>query len=341
MFGYACDDTEELMPAPIMYAHKLAMELAHARKSCDLPFLRPDGKTLVTARYRDGRFVDIATVLISAQHAEETPYSKIREALIERVIKKTIPERLRAPKIEYLINPTGKFVQGGPKADCGLTGRKIIVDTYGGMGRHGGGAFSGKDPTKVDRSAAYAARHAAKNVVAAGLAERCEIQIAYAIGVAEPVSVDVNAFGTGAVSEEKIAAAVQDVSDFTPDGIIERLQLRRPIYKQTSAYGHFGAERDRLYLGKDRLCGAAERTGARHERRYTRHRAGGRGTQTDRMGGSGDAGSAPHTRAFSKRTTAQRCTHCGVPSCDHRNGEPDTDASSGRRAGGAVRVQSA
>ena len=240
MFGYACDDTEELMPAPIMYAHKLAKTLTHARKSGDLPFLRPDGKTMATARYRDGRFVDIKTVLVSAQHAEDAPYEKIKEALIERVIEETVPEELRAPNIRYLINPTGKFVQGGPKADCGLTGRKIIVDTYGGMGRHGGGAFSGKDATKVDRSAAYAARHAAKNIVAAGLAKRCEIQLAYAIGVAEPVSVDVNAFGTGAKPDEEIAAAVKDVFDFTPDGIIERFQLRQPIYKQTSAYGHFG-----------------------------------------------------------------------------------------------------
>ncbi len=240
MFGYACDDTEELMPAPIMYAHKLARKLTHARKSGDLPFLRPDGKTMVTARYRDGRFLDIETALVSAQHAAETSKSKIKEALIERVIKETIPEELRAPGIQYLINPTGTFVQGGPKADCGLTGRKIIVDTYGGMGRHGGGAFSGKDATKVDRSAAYAARHAAKNVVAAGLAERCEIQIAYAIGIAEPVSINVDSFGTGAKPDEQLAAAVNDVFDFTPDGIIERLQLRRPIYKQTSAYGHFG-----------------------------------------------------------------------------------------------------
>ena len=241
MFGYACRDTEELMPAPIMFAHKLARKLTEARESGDLPFLKPDGKTLVAARYdANGCFRDIQTALVSAQHAEEATQAKIREGIVERVVKETIPAELRAPNIEYIVNPTGKFVEGGPKADCGLTGRKIIVDTYGGMGRHGGGAFSGKDPTKVDRSAAYAARHAAKNVVAAKLADRCEIQLAYAIGRRDLISIHVNTFGTGAQPDEEIARRVERAFDFQPDAIIERLQLRRPIYKQTAAYGHFG-----------------------------------------------------------------------------------------------------
>lgn len=240
MFGYACRDSEELMPLPILLAHRITRRLAEVRKNGTLPWLRPDGKAQVTVQYRDGKPAFVHTVVVSAQHNPEVTHAQIREALIEEVVKAVIPSEMLSREIIYHINPTGRFVEGGPKADCGLTGRKIMVDSYGGVGRHGGGAFSGKDPTKVDRSAAYAARHAAKNIVAAGLAERCEIQLAYAIGVAEPVSIFVETFGTGVRPDAEIAKIVREVFDFRPRAIIERLRLRRPIYKATAVYGHFG-----------------------------------------------------------------------------------------------------
>jgi S-adenosylmethionine synthetase len=239
MFGFACDETPELMPAPIQYAHALTRQLARVRKGGQ-DWLRPDGKSQVTVEYRDGRVARIDTVVISTQHAAEASNKQIHEAVRELVIEKALPRRLLDRKTKFHINPTGRFVVGGPMGDTGLTGRKIIVDTYGGMGRHGGGAFSGKDPSKVDRSAAYMGRHIAKNVVAAGLAGRCEVQVAYAIGVAEPVSVLVETFGTATVAEEKIAKAVRRVFGLTPRQIIEQLDLRRPIYEKTAAYGHFG-----------------------------------------------------------------------------------------------------
>ncbi len=240
MFGYASDETPELMPAPIQYAHALTRRLAEVRKSGELPWLRPDGKAQVTVEYEGDRPVRIHTVVVSAQHGEEVRTEDLREAIADRVVRQALPEALLDDDVVMHINPTGRFVIGGPHGDAGLTGRKIIVDTYGGMGRHGGGAFSGKDATKVDRSGAYAARWAAKNVVAAGLARRCEIQVAYAIGVVDPVSIRVRAFGTAQVPEERIAEAVREVFDFTPRGIIERLGLRNPIYTPTAAYGHFG-----------------------------------------------------------------------------------------------------
>jgi len=240
MFGYACDETEELMPMPIALSHRLSRRLAEVRKNGTLPFLRPDGKTQVTIAYEDDRPVAVDTVVISTQHAEDTDQETIRQALLEHVIKPVIPESLLTPGTRILINPTGRFVIGGPAGDTGLTGRKIIVDTYGGYAPHGGGAFSGKDPTKVDRSAAYAARHAALNVVAAGLARRCQIQLAYAIGVAKPVSIVVDTFGTGVMDDESLTRIVASVFDFRPSAIISRLDLRRPIYRQTAAYGHFG-----------------------------------------------------------------------------------------------------
>ena len=241
MFGFACDDTPDLMPLPIWTAHRLAERLAEVRKSGQVPYLRPDGKTQVTYEYEDGRPVALKTVLISTQHAEGVDRDTvIRPDLIEQVIRPTIPEQFADDDYEVWINPTGTFVLGGPHADCGLTGRKIIVDTYGGMARHGGGAFSGKDPSKVDRSAAYAARWVAKNVVAAGAADRCEVQVAYAIGVAQPVSLLVDTFGTAAVPEEKIVQAVRDIFDLRPAAIVRDLDLRRPIYRKTAAYGHFG-----------------------------------------------------------------------------------------------------
>jgi S-adenosylmethionine synthetase len=241
MFGYACNETPELMPLPIMLAHKLAMRLSKMRKSGELPYLRPDGKTQVTVEYEDDKPSRIDTIVLSTQHSDKVAQKKIRADIIKHVIEPLLPKRLMNGKaIKYHVNPTGNFVVGGPMGDCGLTGRKIIVDTYGGMGRHGGGAFSGKDPSKVDRSGCYAARWVAKNVVASGLCERCEVQVAYAIGVAEPVSVMVDSFGTGKVSDDKLTALVRKHFDLTPRGIIEALKLRRPIYRKTAAYGHFG-----------------------------------------------------------------------------------------------------
>jgi S-adenosylmethionine synthetase len=239
MFGYACNETPELMPAPIQYAHALTKQLAKVRKA-GLGFLRPDGKSQVSVEYRDGKPVRIDTVVISTQHAEEVSNKKLHEAVRELVIAKALPRRLLDKRTKFHINPTGRFVIGGPMGDTGVTGRKIIVDTYGGMGRHGGGAFSGKDPSKVDRSAAYMGRYIAKNVVAAGLASRCEVQVAYAIGVADPVSVLVDTFGTATVGEERIARAVRGVFGLKPREIMEKLDLRRPIYEKTAAYGHFG-----------------------------------------------------------------------------------------------------
>ena len=240
MFGFAVDETEELMPMPISYAHKLMRALTDARKGGKLPFLRPDGKGQVTVRYEGGKPKEITTVVISSQLAPDASNDRIREGIIEEVVKKVIPAELLAKDVVYHINPTGRFVVGGPHGDAGLTGRKIIVDTYGGMGRHGGGAFSGKDPSKVDRSAAYMARYIAKNVVASGAATRCEVQLAYAIGIAEPVSIHVDTFGTGKVSEDKISDAIREHFRLTPKGIIESLDLLRPIFSPTAAYGHFG-----------------------------------------------------------------------------------------------------
>ena len=240
MFGYATNETPEFMPLPIALAHRLARRLTEVRKDGTLPYLRPDGKTQVTVVYEDGKPVAVDTIVISTQHDEDVTLETIRKDLIEHVIKPIVPAELRSDGTRNLANPTGKFVVGGPQGDSGLTGRKIIVDTYGGWARHGGGAFSGKDPTKVDRSAAYAARYVAKNIVAAGLAERCEIQLAYAIGVARPVSVMVDTFGTHKVDEEKIEELVSKHFDLRPAGIIKMLDLRRPIYRQTAAYGHFG-----------------------------------------------------------------------------------------------------
>jgi S-adenosylmethionine synthetase len=240
MFGYATNETDDYMPLPISLAHRLARRLAKVRKDGTLPYLRPDGKTQVTVEYEDGKPVRIDTIVISAQHSPEVGREQIESDLLEFVIKPELPEGLFDDKTKLFINPTGRFVIGGPQGDSGLTGRKIIVDTYGGMARHGGGAFSGKDPTKVDRSAAYAARYVAKNVVAAGLADKCEIQLAYAIGVARPVSIHVETFGMGKVPNEKIVELIEKNFDLRPAGIIAMLDLQRPIYKQTAAYGHFG-----------------------------------------------------------------------------------------------------
>ena len=243
MFGYACDETPELMPLPISLAHKMAKRLTEVRKNGMLPYLRPDGKTQVTVEYDDNnRPCRVEAIVVSSQHAPEISLEQIRADIVEHVVKATVPDELLDEHTKIYVNPTGRFVIGGPQGDSGLTGRKIIVDTYGGIGRHGGGAFSGKDPTKVDRSAAYAARYVAKNIVAAGLANRCEVQLAYAIGVAEPVSIMVDTFGTGKVDEDKLEAAIEKVFDLRPAAIIKDLDLRRPIYRKLAAYGHMGRE---------------------------------------------------------------------------------------------------
>nr|MBP9107040.1 methionine adenosyltransferase [Gemmatimonadaceae bacterium] len=250
MFGYACDETAELMPLPITIAHRLTEALAERRRDGTLPWLRPDGKSQVTVLYEDGRPVEIETVVISTQHADTVSNAKLHAGVTKEIIEAVIPVELRARRMKKYINPTGRFVIGGPHGDAGLTGRKIIVDTYGGMGRHGGGAFSGKDPSKVDRSAAYAARWVAKNIVAAKLASRVEVQLAYAIGVAEPVSIMVDSFGTGTVSDTKITQAVREVFKLTPRDIMHALDLRKPIYSPTSAYGHFGRTPQKVGRGK-------------------------------------------------------------------------------------------
>jgi S-adenosylmethionine synthetase len=242
MFGFALNETPELMPFPIMAAHKLVRRLAAVRRDGTLPWLRPDGKSQVTAEYVDGRPVRVDAVVVAAQHHPEVSSEEIRAGVLEHVVRPVIPAEMLDDETKYFVNPTGRFVLGGPQADAGLTGRKIIVDTYGGMGRHGGGCFSGKDPSKVDRSGAYMMRHVAKNVVAAGLADRCELEVAYAIGVAQPVSVTAETFGTGKIDDEKIATLVRDHFDLRPAAIIDYLELRRPIFKQTAAYGHFGRE---------------------------------------------------------------------------------------------------
>ena len=262
MFGYACNETPELMPMPIQLAHQLVSKLAELRKNGTLAFLRPDSKSQVTVQYIDGKPARIDTVVISTQHTPEVTHQQIEEQVIELVVKKVIPAHLLDEKTRYFINPTGRFVIGGPMGDCGLTGRKIIVDTYGGMGRHGGGAFSGKDPSKVDRSAAYMGRYVAKNLVAAGLCDRCEVQVAYAIGVAEPVSIMVHTFGTAKVDEIRLSELVRVVFDMRPRAIIEQLDLLRPIYKKTAAYGHFGRELAEFTWEKtDRAAEVRQRAG--------------------------------------------------------------------------------
>lgn len=252
MFGFACDETAELMPLPIVLAHDLVKHLAHVRKSGSYPFLRPDAKSQVTVEYRDGRPHRVDTVVVSTQHSPEVPYETLRELVIEEVIKKVVPPQYLHPRIKYHVNPTGRFVIGGPVGDCGLTGRKIIVDTYGGYSRHGGGAFSGKDPSKVDRSAAYMARYIAKNIVAAGLASKCEVQLSYAIGVAEPTSVLIDTFDTGAMPNDRLSALVREHFDLKPAGIIRMLDLKRPIYQRTASYGHFGRTPEQGYFTWER-----------------------------------------------------------------------------------------
>ncbi|HJK98922.1 MAG TPA: methionine adenosyltransferase [Polyangiaceae bacterium LLY-WYZ-14_1] len=261
MFGFACDETKELMPAPISWSHKLTRRLSRVRKNGDLPWLRPDGKAQVTVEYdEDNRPKRIDAVVVSTQHAEEIKHRQLKEAVVDHVVRPALPKAMIDDKTKFWINPTGRFVVGGPHGDAGLTGRKIIVDTYGGMGRHGGGAFSGKDPSKVDRSACYFARYVAKNIVAAKLARRCEVQVAYAIGVAKPMGVFVTTFGTGKVPDAKIAAAVQKVFDFRPQALIEHLDLMRPIYRPTAAYGHFGrSEKTFTWERTDQAATLAER----------------------------------------------------------------------------------
>jgi S-adenosylmethionine synthetase len=263
MFGYACDETPELMPLPIMLAHKLAKRLADVRKKGTVDFFRPDGKSQVTVRYDDEqRILGIDTVVISTQHSESVSYKKLKEAVMEEVVRKVVPARLVNNKTKYFINPTGRFVVGGPMGDSGLTGRKIIVDTYGGMGRHGGGAFSGKDPSKVDRSACYYARYIAKNVVAAKLASRCEVQLAYAIGVAKPVSLLVQTFGTGVLPDSRISALVASNFDARPGALVQELNLRRPIFRKTAAYGHFGrTDKDFTWERTDRAAALSAAAG--------------------------------------------------------------------------------
>jgi S-adenosylmethionine synthetase len=248
MFGYACDETPELMPLPIQMAHSLVKYLAKIRKGGEAPFIRPDGKSQVTVEYRDGRPTRVTNVVISTQHAPDVEYNKLKATVIDGVIRAVIPAEYLDKSTVYHVNPTGRFVVGGPQGDCGLTGRKIIVDTYGGMGRHGGGAFSGKDPSKVDRSAAYMARYIAKNIVAAKLARKCEVQLAYVIGVAEPVSIAVDTFDTGAVPEKELARIIREVFSLTPKGIIQTLDLKRPIYRVTASYGHFGRTPENGYF---------------------------------------------------------------------------------------------
>src|SRR5688572_3647212 len=252
MFGYACDETKEYMPFAIYTAHRIGQRLAEARRAGELPYLLPDGKCQVTVQYRDGKLDKASTIVVSTQHTADVAYERLREQVIEDVVKRVIPQEFLDKHTVYHINPTGKFVVGGPQGDCGLTGRKIIVDSYGGYGRHGGGAFSGKDPSKVDRSAAYVARYIAKNVVAAELAAKCEVQLAYAIGVAEPVSVLVDTFGTGNVDDAKISRAVRDIFDLKPAGIIKSLGRKKPIYQKTASYGHFGREADGQYFTWER-----------------------------------------------------------------------------------------
>jgi S-adenosylmethionine synthetase len=258
MFGFACDETKEYMPFAIYTSHRIGQRLAEARKAGELDFLRPDGKCQVTVEYKDGRPVRAHTVVVSTQHTPKVSHAALTEAVIEEVVKKVIPTEFLDKKTVYYINPTGRFEVGGPQGDCGLTGRKIIVDTYGGYGRHGGGAFSGKDPSKVDRSAAYMARYIAKNVVAAELAARCEVQVAYAIGVADPVSVLVDTFGTGNVPDEKIAASVKQVFDLKPASIIRTLGLKKPIYQRTASYGHFGRPNEGQYFTWEKIDRVAD-----------------------------------------------------------------------------------
>ena len=251
MFGYASNETDVLMPAPITFAHRLMERQAEARKTGVLPWLRPDAKSQVTCRYEDGKVVGIDAVVLSTQHSPDVSQKDLEEAVMELIVKHTLPAELLHKGTQYHINPTGKFVIGGPVGDCGLTGRKIIVDTYGGMARHGGGAFSGKDPSKVDRSAAYAGRYVAKNIVAAGLADRCEIQVSYAIGVAQPTSISINTFGTGKVSDDTIVQLVREIFDLRPHGMTQMLDLLHPMYQATASYGHFGRNPYEMTVGDD------------------------------------------------------------------------------------------